>query len=164
MTGIITFSSSWPASARHADRRVAADDLKADLIDHLRDRRIDLARHDRRTRLYCRQRNLAEPGARPHAEEPEVARDFAELDGQPPHRAGVREHITHALRHAKAIGRRDEVQLDARGQVLHAAAAELIAGIESRSDGRGTEVQFLQLFCRPRPHRQRRGRCRRRSR
>ena len=106
MTGIITFSSSWPASHASATVSVAAHHLEAHLVDHLRHRRIDLAGHDRRTGLHRRQRDLRQPGARPHAEQPQVARDLADLDRQPPHRARVGEHVAHALRDAKQIRRR----------------------------------------------------------
>ena len=49
--------------------------------------------------------DLRQARARPHRQQPEVAGDLAELDGQPPHRAGIGEHIAHALRDAEQVRR-----------------------------------------------------------
>ena len=46
ITGIITFSSSWPASDAAAIVASQPDDLEADLIHHLGHRRVHLPRHD----------------------------------------------------------------------------------------------------------------------
>ena len=52
--------------ARHRHRDIAAHHLITDLIHHLGNRRVDLARHDRRARLHRRQRDLAQdPPAAP---------------------------------------------------------------------------------------------------
>ena len=134
----------------HADGRVAADDLKADLVDHLGHRRVHLARHDRRPGLHGGQRDFGKTGAWPHAQKPQVARNLPELDRQSPHRTGVRQHVAHALRHAKAIRRRNEVDVDARAEVLDRAAAELIAGIESGAHRGRTKVHLFQLLRRAR--------------
>ena len=48
---------------RQRHRQVVADDLEGDLVDDLRDHRINLARHDRRTRLHRRQLDFGEAGA-----------------------------------------------------------------------------------------------------
>ena len=108
ITGIITFSSSCPASAAARIVGVASDHLEAHLVHHLRDRRVHLARHDRRAGLHGRQRDLRDAGARPHAEEAQIRRDLADLHRQPPQRARVGEHVPHALRHAEPVlaGRR----------------------------------------------------------
>ena len=84
MTGIITFSSSWPASAAAANRGVTPDHLEADLVDHLGHRRVDLAGHDGRPRLYRGQLNFGNAGARAHAEEAEVGGDLPDFDGEAP--------------------------------------------------------------------------------
>ena len=97
MTGIITFSSSWPASHAIATVVSQPDHLEAHLIDHLRDRRIHLARHDRRARLHGGQRDLGESGTRSHAQQPQIARDLADLDRKAAHGARVGEHVAATL-------------------------------------------------------------------
>ena len=69
------------------DRGVAAHHLVTHLVDHLRNRRIDLARHDRRSGLHGRQLYFRKACARPHAEEPQVGGHLAHFDRQPPKRA-----------------------------------------------------------------------------
>ena len=57
--------------------------------------------------------------------------------------------VPHALRHAKAIRRRHDVDIDARAEILHRAAAELVPRVEPGAHRRGAQVHLLQLFCRP---------------
>ena len=76
ITGIITFSSSWPAS--HAIAIVGSQPItwKQTWFTISGTDGIHLARHDRRARLHGRQRDLARAGARAHAEQAQVARDL----------------------------------------------------------------------------------------
>ena len=84
ITGIMTFSSSCPCSDAMRDRRVEAHHLEADLIHHLGNRRIHLARHDRRSRLHGGQLDLVDARARSHHHQAQVARDLAQVDRQAP--------------------------------------------------------------------------------
>ena len=61
---------------------VVADDLEASLDDDLADRRIALARHDRRREPVIRDDQLAEPAARAGAEEADVVGDLHQRDGE----------------------------------------------------------------------------------
>src|SRR5437867_41221 len=60
------------AGAPH-DRGVVADDLEADHVHHLADRRVHLARHDRRARLHRGKDELAEAGLRARHEQPPIS-------------------------------------------------------------------------------------------
>src|SRR3954466_8798247 len=51
---------------------IEPDHLEADLIDHLRNRRIDLSGHDRRSRLDGGQLDLVDPGAWAHDHEAQI--------------------------------------------------------------------------------------------
>ena len=90
---------------RGQDCGVAADDLAADLVDHLRNRWIDLARHDRGARLHGGELDFGDAGTRPHAEEPQVGGDLGRLDREPSQRSRIGEHVSHALRDPEAVGR-----------------------------------------------------------
>jgi hypothetical protein len=68
-----------PRRAAVDNRRIVAEDMKADHVEHLGHDRIDLARHDRRTWLYCGQFNLVQPGVRPGTEQPQIIGDFAQF-------------------------------------------------------------------------------------
>ena len=54
-------------------------------------RRVDLARHDRRSRLVLRQFEFREAGARPTAQQADVAGNLVQADGEGVERA-MREH------------------------------------------------------------------------
>ena len=69
------------------NRDVVADHLERDLVDDLRNDRIDLARHDAGARLHRRQVDLAQAGARAAGQQPQVVAGLGELD-------------RHALEHA----------------------------------------------------------------
>lgn len=51
--------------SREGNRDVVADHLESHLIDDLGDERVDLARHDARTRLHGGQIDLSDPDRRP---------------------------------------------------------------------------------------------------
>ena len=65
ITGSITLSSKLPIAPTKRDRGVVADHLGAHLLHRLGDDRVDLARHDRRTRLQVGDVDLGEPGVGP---------------------------------------------------------------------------------------------------
>ena len=87
----------------------------------------------------------AMPGARPHRQQPQVARDLAELDGDAPQRARVADDVAHALRDAKAVGRRAQ----AAGFVSRARAADrerrvVVARIQAGADRGRAEIELVQ--------------------
>jgi hypothetical protein len=126
------------------DRGVAAEHLVADLVDHLRDGWIDLAGHDRRARLNRRQADFGDPGARAHAEQAQVGRDLAHLDGQSPKRRGHREHVAHALGDAEAIVSGAEREIGFFSEVSDRALGEVVARIQPCADRGRAEVQLVQ--------------------
>ena len=165
MTGIITFSSSCPAS--QASATVVSQPITwkhtwftISGIDGLTlPGMIDDPGWTAGSRISDN------PGARPHAEQPQIARDLADLDREPPHRARVGQHVAHALRHAKQVRRRHERQLGVMSTGARStAAAVVVAGVQPGADRRGAEVQLVQLLGRDRDVLARRARCRRRSR
>ena len=66
---------------RERDGRVLADDLARHLLDRLGDDRVDLAGHDRAARLQRRERDLGQPRRGAGAQEPQVAGDLVEREG-----------------------------------------------------------------------------------
>ncbi len=135
-----------PCLGGGADGGVAADHLVADLVHHLRDRRIHLARHDRRARLHRGQDDLRDPGARSAGEQPEVARDLRKLHRHPPHRARIGDHVAHALRDAKPVGGGDEVHRKRPREVRDREPCVVVAGVQPGADRGRAEVQLLQLL------------------
>ena len=150
--------------ARDRDRRVAAHHLEADLVHHLRHRRVHLARHDRRAGLHGRQRDLREPGARSHAEQPQIARDLRDFHREPAHRARVREHVAHALRHAEQVRRRLQRQVRVAREVRDDRAPVLVAGVQARCRRPSRRCSARAAAPTRRRHRRRRGGRTRRSR
>ena len=59
-----------------SDGGVVADDFEADLVDDLRNHRIDFGRHDGRTGLQFRQVDFFQTGARTGREQAQVVTDF----------------------------------------------------------------------------------------
>ncbi len=68
-----------PAFGRHGDGDVVADDLEGDLVHHLGDHRVHLARHDRGAGLHRRKVDLADAGARARGKQAQVVADLGEL-------------------------------------------------------------------------------------
>ena len=73
----------------------------------------------------------------------QIARDLPQLDRQPPHRARVRDDVAHALRHAKAVGRRRQIQSRLFAEVLHREAGVIVAGVEAGTDRGSADRQLL---------------------
>src|SRR3984885_14391016 len=72
---------------RSRDRRVAPADPERELVDELRDHRIDLARHHRRAALHRREEQLSESAMWPRRQESEIIRDLGQRDGAAAQRA-----------------------------------------------------------------------------
>ena len=66
---------------RHGDGHVVANDFKAHLVHHLRNYRVDLARHDRRACLARRQPDVAHTGLRAGRQQAQVVADLRQLAG-----------------------------------------------------------------------------------
>ena len=146
---------------RRTPRAIVAsqpDHLVADLVDHLGHRRIHLARHDRRSRLHRpAARSRQRPARGPMLSSRRSLATLPSFDRQPAHRAGVGEHVAHALRDAET----DSRPASAAGpcsapRFAIARARVVVAGVESGADGRRAEVQLVQLLRAPRRHRPRR--------
>ena len=65
-------------AAGKGDRRLVAEHAGADLGHRLALGRVDLARHDRGSRLVCRQGQFAKPGARAGPQQADIACDLVE--------------------------------------------------------------------------------------
>lgn len=61
---------------RHGDDDVVVDDFERDLIHHLRDHRVDLARHDRGAGLACGQADVADASLGTGGEQAQVVADL----------------------------------------------------------------------------------------
>ncbi len=94
MTGSKALSWSCPASAAMV---TVADDLEGDLVDDFGDHRVHLAGHDRRTRLYRRQIDLAEPGGGSGGGQAQVVAGLGELHGDALEDAGELDEGTAVL-------------------------------------------------------------------
>ena len=116
------------------------------MIHHLRHGWIYFARHDRRSRLHGGKRDLRQSRARAHAEQAKIARDLADLDGEPAHRARVGEHVAHALRHAKQIHCGTQRGRRVSRQVLDDELSIVVAGVEAGADRRRADVELAQLL------------------
>src|SRR5215217_4190467 len=62
------------------DCRVMAQHVKADHVEHLRNRGIHLARHNARARLKCRQLDLVEACVWPGIQQTQIVCDLRQLD------------------------------------------------------------------------------------
>ncbi len=97
-----------------------------------------------------------EPGARPHAEQPQVARDLAELDRQAPHRAGIGDDVAHALRDAESVLRAGRSGKPLKRLTFAIASVGKVgAGIEARADRGRSEVELGQAASLPARRRRR---------
>src|SRR5919199_1262145 len=97
-----------PPRGGEAYRHIVADDLEGDLIYHLRDHRVDLPRHNGRTRLHRWQVDLLQPGAGSGGEQPEVVTYLGELDRHPLEHAGELNKGTGILGCLNQVLRRDK--------------------------------------------------------
>ncbi len=80
MTGSNAIELQLAALRGRCDGRIRTDHGERDLVDHLWDHRVHLARHDRRAGLARGQRDLAEAGLRTAREQAQIVADLGELD------------------------------------------------------------------------------------
>ena len=128
---------------REGQRHVVADHLEADLVDDLRDDRVDLGGHDRRAGGPLGQADLPQARARPRGQQPQVVADLGELDGQALD-GGVHRHVGAGVaRGLQQVGGPPDVrQPGDLPQVAHHRL--LVAGgrVEPGADGGGPQVDF----------------------
>lgn len=124
----------------HRQRQIVAEDLEAHLVDHLRDDRVDLRRHDRRPRLPLRQVDLVEARARPGGQQTQVVAHLRQL-----HRRALEGRV--GVDVAARVGRRvDEVlrrrhrQAGDLAERLHHRLAVSRRGVDARADRRRPQV------------------------
>ena len=98
--------------------RVQPHHLKADLVDHFGNGRIDLARHDRRSGLHGRQLDLVDARARAHHHDAQVAGDLAQVDREDAHRRAEPGHVTHALHELDPVFSHAQLETGDGAQVL----------------------------------------------
>src|SRR5512140_2598416 len=134
MTGIITLSSSWPAS--QAAATVASHPVT------WKHTWLTISGTDGFTLPGMIDEPGCAAGTRPHAEQAQVAGDLAQFDGQPADRTGVGEDVSHALRDAEAIGRPDQRQRRRFAKPVDRPLGEPGVRVEAGADGRGAQVQL----------------------
>jgi hypothetical protein len=128
----------------HGDGQVLPDDTEGDLVDELRDDRVDLARHDAGAGLCGGQGDVTEPGSGPGGQQPEVVADLGEFDRDPLEHAGEvdeRAGVLGGLHQVGGQGQRDSGQLP---QVPDGPGAESRVGVEPGSDGGAAQVDLGQ--------------------
>src|SRR6185437_1434283 len=124
---------------------VETNDLEADLVHHLGDGRIDLAGHDRRSRLYRRQRDFVETRAWTAHHDTEIARDLAEIECQHLHRRAEGSGVTHALHELDSIRTCAEVSVHNGIEVLHHQRGILWLDVDAGADGAAADSQITQI-------------------
>ena len=144
MTGSKALSCSWPALDRHRHGHVGADDGEGDLVDDLRDDRIDLAGHDARAGLTRRQVDLAETGLRAAGEQPQVVADLRELDGVALQRRGERHEGPGVARGFDEVDGGFEVEPADLPQVAEDGRRVVGVGGDARADRRRAHVDLEQ--------------------
>ena len=87
----------------------------------------------------------ASPARGPMLKQPQIARDLAQLDREPAHRARVGEDVAHALRDAEQIVRGPQRQPGVSRQVTDHQPPVVVAGVQAGADRRGADVQLAQL-------------------
>ena len=128
----------------HGHGQVVADGLEADLIDHFRDDRIDLAGHDGRARLHGRQIDLVQPGVGSGRQQAKIVADLGQFDRDPLEYAGKLDKGPGIGRGLDQIGRLDQRQTRDLGQHLADKGGVGRHGVDARTDGRGPHVDFHQ--------------------
>ena len=147
ITGIITLSSSCPCSRRDRHRRVAAHHLEADLVHHLGDRRVHLARHDRRSRLHRRQRDLVDARcAGPDASSRRSLGDLAQVDRKRAQRAAERRRCRPCSASAECGRRRRAASRPVIcAQVLDHQRRVLRLDVHAGADRGAADAQIAQI-------------------
>ena len=130
------------------DRRVETDREERGLVGHFRDDGVDLARHDRGTRLELRQDEFGETRTRTGGKEAEVVADLRQLDGKA--LDGGREGDVGAAvrRGGDEVVAVLEVDAGDFSEVLDGEGRVFRMSRHGRADGGGAEVDDLEVFLR----------------
>ena len=146
MTGIMTFSSSCPASA--AERIAASQPItwQHTWLTISGTDGLTLPGMIEDPGCTAGKLDFGDARSRPHAQQPQVRRDLGHLDRQPPQRPGVGEHISHALRHPEPVGGGTKRQAGVAREVADRFARVVVAGVEAGADGGCAEVQLVELL------------------
>ena len=133
-----------PPLAADRDRLAVPRHLRADLDDGLADDRVDLARHDRASRLDRRQHQLAQPGLRSRGQQPDVVGDLHQRRGQRGERPGGEDvGVTGALR-LEVVLRLPELRPGEVRQLARHPRAELGMGVQPGADRGAADGQLAQ--------------------
>src|SRR5438034_1920272 len=127
------------------DRGVVADHLEAHLIHHLRNRGVDLARHDRRAGLPRGDAQLAEAGARSGHEQADVVADARDLDRRGAHSARDADERRHRLHRGAEVLRGLDGFAVPLGQIRGHAIPELRIGVETGARRGATDAELAEL-------------------
>src|SRR6266568_606181 len=124
------------------DRRVVADDLRADLPYRLADHRVDLARHDRRAGLEVGQVQFGEAGPRPGAHPADVVCDLVQPDGDDAQLAGrLDERVPGALR-LEVVARLGQRQAGHLDEARDDRGGEAGRGVDAGTDRGAAQRQL----------------------
>ncbi len=127
------------------DRLVAAHDLKADHVEHLRHAGIDLARHDGRAGLHRRQTDLVQSGARSRCQQSQVVGDAAQVDRRTAQGRGERQERVHVLHGFEQVGAAGERKAGCQGKLLNHAADIRRFRVQTGSRRRTPDPQLQQF-------------------
>ena len=126
------------------DGDVVADDFEGDLVHHLGNHRVHLARHDAGARLHGRQVDFAQAGARAAGEQAQVVAGFGQLHGHAFEHARQLHEGAAVLRGFDQVGgglQRDAGDL---AQVPQHQRCVVGVGGDAGADGGGAHVDFTQ--------------------
>ena len=133
----------------HGHGHVSANDMEGHLIDHLRDHRVYLARHDGGAVLAGRQVDLIEAAAGARGEQPEVVAHLGEIDRTGLYRAGDSHKFVQILGGVNEVKGLDEPQARDLGEIGHDAAEVLFVGVDAGADGGAAHIEAAHLILRP---------------
>ena len=106
--------------------------------------RVDLARHDRRARLVLGQPELAEPTARPRAEQANVVGDLGQADRQHVEGAGQLDRSVLGRERLELVRRGDERQTGDPRHLLGEALGEARKAVEAGADRRAALSELVE--------------------
>ncbi|MNS69958.1 hypothetical protein D3C72_1032890 [compost metagenome] len=128
------------------DRGVLPQHLEADLVEHLHDARVDLARHDRAAGLHRGQDQFVEARRRPGGQQPEVVGDAGQLERQQAQSRGSVANRGQALHRLEEILGRTHGQTRQPHELLHHLVAVLRPGVQARASGRAADAQLQEAL------------------
>ncbi len=114
--------------------------LVADLVDHLGDRGIDLARHDAGAGLHLGQPDFREAGARARGEEPDIVGELVEVEHPGAEGAAEGGDVAHRLHQLDAVLGHLELEAGDFTEVLHHQFGVGRLGVDAGPDGRAADV------------------------